>query len=478
LLRWISVVLARDTETGGHARDTLIEGAGALRSDRCFCRHLVRGEALKRLSTIVIACLLLIPSTGLVERALPASSHHASSLSASSKDPLIRIRDQAVAIRRVARTLPASTRRTTIIHRSKRIIDQALLRSRYSLLVVRDGASVIGRDARGLPASTRRTNIILRSKTISALANEVLKSGGPLPGHSPPAAAGYFGLSPVGSWSSLPDDSTCASMAHRSTWEIRPENNVENKTMPDPAAVHASFAARPVSTTDGTNRRWDTWLLPRVDGHFTGTTDEIFQWAACKWGLPDDLLRGIAVQESTWYEFLHFTDGSVYSNRGSGDYFSSATTDSEKYCNAIAAFGHDYQNDTSPPPPEFASGLCPRTFSIVGIMSWQDPSWGQMQDNQNGTFPFSRDSTAFALDYIGAQLRGCYEGWETWLTKTSGDIWGCVGAWYSGDWHSSAAEGYISDVKGFIASHEWLTANFANGKGNQYHCDPMKGCPI
>ena len=48
-------------------------------------------------------------------------------------------------------------------------------------------------------------------------------------------------------------------------------------------------------------------------------------------------------------------------------------------------------------------------------MSWQDPSWGRMQDNQNGTFPFNRDSTAFALDYIGGFLRGCYEGWVTWL---------------------------------------------------------------
>jgi hypothetical protein len=260
---------------------------------------------------------------------------------------------------------------------------------------------------------------------------------------------------------------------HRSTWEIRPENYEENHTMPDPAAVHASFAGRPVASVDGTDPRWDTWLLPRVDGQFTGTTDEIFQWAACKWGLSDNLLRGIAVRESTWYEFLHFSDGSVYPDRGSGDYFASASAASRVFCNAIAAFGHDYQLD-----PGFGPGLCPKTFSIVGIMSWQDPAWGQMKDNQNGTFPFNRDSTAFALDYLGSQLRGCYEGWEWWLSKTTGDIWGCVGSWYSGDWHSSAADGYISRVQNEISNHTWLTANFADGKGNQYQCDPVKGCPI
>ena len=49
--------------------------------------------------------------------------------------------------------------------------------------------------------------------------------------------------------------------------------------------------ARPLAVDNNYDLRWDSWLLPRVDGQFEGTTDEIFQWAACKWGLPDDLLR-------------------------------------------------------------------------------------------------------------------------------------------------------------------------------------------
>ena len=43
---------------------------------------------------------------------------------------------------------------------------------------------------------------------------------------------------------------------------------------------------------------------------------------------------------------------------------------------------------------------------------WAAVRTGVWPDNQNGTFPFNRDSTAFAVDYIGGELRGCYEGWN------------------------------------------------------------------
>ena len=243
--------------------------------------------------------------------------------------------------------------------------------------------------------------------------------------------------------------------------------------MPPVKMVHRAFAARQRSVGGSYAHRWDTWLLPRVTGHYTGTTDEIFQWAACKWGLPDDLLRAIAVRESTWYQFLHFRDGSIYPDRGSGDVFVSGDAESSIYCNFVARFGHDYRSDLGP-------GSCPKTFSIVGVMSWQDPSWGRWPHNQNGTFPFNRDSTAFALDYLGAELRGCFEGWERWLGDggtgyRAGRIWGCVGEWYSGAWHSGGANEYVGKVRTELGRRLWLRPSFRHG---QFHCDPVKGCPI
>jgi hypothetical protein len=282
----------------------------------------------------------------------------------------------------------------------------------------------------------------------------------------PPPKGGYFALRPVGSWSSLPGDAACAAAVHRSTWEPRPDNAKPNHVMPDGAAVHRSLASRPVGAGGTDDRRWDGWLLPRVDGQFTGTTDEIFQWGACKWGLSDDLVRAIAVRESTWYQYETYGTGRPVIDWGSGDMMPAGTTGADVYCATIAGYGHDYRRD-------FDARTCPRTFSIVGVMSWQDPSWGALSGNQNGTFPFNRDSTAFAVDYLGSQLRGCFEGWETWLAR-AGDLWGCVGAWYAGDWHSSDADGYIGRVRGELNGYTWLQADWPGIKPS---CDQSHGCP-
>jgi hypothetical protein len=286
---------------------------------------------------------------------------------------------------------------------------------------------------------------------------------------SAPPKSGYFSLVPRGSWSSLPGDAACANRVHRSTWEPRPENYDANHRLVNADYVHQSLASRQRAIQGAYDSRWDSWLLPRVDGQFTGTTDEIFQWAACKWGLPDNLIRGIAARESTWYNFLHYRSGEPYPNRGSGDTVAWATDPTKIYCDGLAAVGNvDYQR-------WYGAGMCPRTFSIVGIMSWQAPAWGRYSWNQNGTFPFNRNSTAFSVDYLGAVLRGCYEGWESWLDGgTGGDIWGCVGGWYAGDWRSGAAERYISAVKGAIADYAWGQPSWMEP---QYACDPEKGCP-
>ena len=107
--------------------------------------------------------------------------------------------------------------------------------------------------------------------------------------------------------------------------------------------------------------------MRRVDGAFTGTTDEIFQWAACKWGLADNLLRAIAVRESTWYQDATSTSGACVPNWGCGDLVPEPTRATRRYCRGLTAVGgYDYEADHE-------AGICPKTFSIMGIMSWQIP---------------------------------------------------------------------------------------------------------
>ena len=43
-----------------------------------------------------------------------------------------------------------------------------------------------------------------------------------------------------------------------------------------------------------------TTLAPRINGDFTGTTEEILRWAACKWGIGQDIVFAQAAVESWW----------------------------------------------------------------------------------------------------------------------------------------------------------------------------------
>lgn len=289
----------------------------------------------------------------------------------------------------------------------------------------------------------------------------------------PPRSAGYFVTRKVGGWRTLPSGRACVDKIRRSAWEPRKDNAVPNHRMPSVAKVHEAFRRRPVAIGGSYAKKWDTWLLQRVTGHFAGRTDEIFQWAACKWGISDNVLRAVAVRESTWYQYDVYPSGRCVSYFSCGDFIEAADADTQVFCDYLDSQGHRYQADYGP-------GLCPRTFGITGVMSWEAPSWGRMPQNQNGTFPFNRQSTAFAVDYLASQLRGCYEGWERWLDDTGtrtyapGDLWGCVGAWYAGEWRSRDANAYVALVRKELAARTWLKPGWSYDRPG---CSSTYGCP-
>jgi hypothetical protein len=83
----------------------------------------------------------------------------------------------------------------------------------------------------------------------------------------------------------------------------------------------------------------------------------------------------------------------------------------------------------------------------------------------------SRDDTAFNVEYVLGVIRTCFEGWTTYLNNRTplpgyaryhaGDIWGCLGRWYSGSWYDQGAVNYIQKVKTALAQKAWLEAGFA-----------------
>jgi hypothetical protein len=164
--------------------------------------------------------------------------------------------------------------------------------------------------------------------------------------------------------------------------------------------------------------------VPLIQGQFTGTTTEMFSWAGCRWGIDEDLLRAVAVIESTWHQ-------STWGDRcGGGD-------------------------------PTIGS------FSVMQIKNKTCNGallWGGMPDVQA--------STALAVDFYAARLRACYDGdfydGGSWLYKgqTVREIaaahgwpyvlWGCVGSWFSGGWYDSGAVSYIDNVRTALAQRSWL----------------------
>ena len=61
---------------------------------------------------------------------------------------------------------------------------------------------------------------------------------------------------------------------------------------------------RPPTTPSATPppRRPATRSRRRVTGNMTGTTDEIIQWIACKWGIAEDVVRAQVAKESWWHQ--------------------------------------------------------------------------------------------------------------------------------------------------------------------------------
>ena len=184
----------------------------------------------------------------------------------------------------------------------------------------------------------------------------------------------------------------------RSGWEPRPQNREANRRR---ASKRTLRRFRRQSDLPRAYKR-------RVTGAYRGTTDEIIQWAAYKWGFSPDVFRAVAVVES-WWKMSTVGDGG-------------------------------------------------QSFGIM-----------QVKRGHHCCFPTTRRSTAFNLDYYGAWLRAVYDGRRRWLNQVErgeryrrGDLWGSVGTWYSGRWHLGSGE-YIGRVKDTIRQRVWRRAGFRSG---------------
>jgi autotransporter family porin len=81
----------------------------------------------------------------------------------------------------------------------------------------------------------------------------------------------------------------------------------------------------------------------------------------------------------------------------------------------------------------------------------------------------AKSSTAHNVDAPLAARRNCFEGNETWLNTVergqdyaAGDVWGCVGLWFSGRWYTPDSLTYISLVQRYYEEKIWTTPRFVS----------------
>lgn len=230
----------------------------------------------------------------------------------------------------------------------------------------------------------------------------------------------YFNTLPPGA--KLPSGTECARWVRESpSTESRPVNAQFNHTV----GQHVKTWFFPSGDSPQAAK-----LTPLINGEFTGTTREILQWASCKWGIDQNVVFAQAAVESWWQQHQL------------GDWTANA-----KHCPP----GHGIGADRKP-------GECPQSYGILqNKYHLEETAW-----------PGIGVSTAMNADATYAIWRSCYDGYEIWLNDGPkgksyhvGDLWGCIGRWFAGNWYTPVANRYIDLVKKYLSEQVWLQPRFA-----------------
>ncbi len=223
----------------------------------------------------------------------------------------------------------------------------------------------------------------------------------------------------------LPSEGQCAAWVNaQPTPEAVPANQNANHTTPTQAwltDLHAiPLQGTPTEAAD----------IAPVTGNFTGSTDMILRWAACKWGVDEDVARAQAYEESSWVQSLAADGDTVCHSRN------------------VPTTALNYWSEASPCSPS------------KGIL--------QIKLIFFNAFPYAETSTALNADYRMARQRTCMNGDISWLngqtsadwgtyppSTTDGALYGCMGQWFSGGWGDSGAVNYVQQLRTILANRSW-----------------------
>jgi hypothetical protein len=212
--------------------------------------------------------------------------------------------------------------------------------------------------------------------------------------------------------------------------ENRSANAAANAYVPTKSQLRAFYAARDAygrpAASDVPERRFVTGR-PRLR---SPATDDLIQWVAHKWGIPEDWIRAQMAVESWWHQ------------PDAGDPALVPTSWYARY------------------PP---SARIPGSTAVYESMGISQVKWRPDGSDDPGSEPLRWQSTAFALDLYAAKVRFFYNGDCQWCGNgyRAGQSWASIGGWYEPyPWRNAGQEGYIAKVQRALAQRPWEHTGF------------------
>ena len=174
------------------------------------------------------------------------------------------------------------------------------------------------------------------------------------------------------------------------------------------------------------------------------STDDLIQWGAHKWGIPENWLKAEYWGTESGYEMSHLGDARKYSQE-------SAETRSKE---SESAWYYAYPPQARIEPPPNA-----KVWQSMGISQIK---WKPNNTQWPGTEPLRWKSTAFNIDFQASTLRYYYDGLCSWCKNApssgygSGQEWNSIGAWFEPwPWGNAGQEGYVARVQKALVEHKW-----------------------
>ncbi len=170
------------------------------------------------------------------------------------------------------------------------------------------------------------------------------------------------------------------------------------------------------------------------DGIKNPSTDDLIQWAAHKWGIPEDWLRAEYALESYWSSF-QLGDDTAVSSTWYSEYPSQARI--------------------------------PNSSNVYQSMGIAQVRWAPDGSLGLGTEPLRWESTAFNIDDQAATVRFYYDN-PSGARSLWGDSsyvpcqqWNSIGGWYSPyPWNNAGQASYIASVQNYLSEQIWASSSF------------------